>query len=51
MNISIAEAKIRLSELVRRAEAGEDIMRTRRGKIVACPAPPASEDLLPRTGA
>jgi antitoxin (DNA-binding transcriptional repressor) of toxin-antitoxin stability system len=26
-------------------------MLTRRGKIVACLAPPASEDLLPRTGA
>ena len=32
MHISITEAKSRLNELVRRAEAGETIILTRRGK-------------------
>ncbi|TIX43390.1 MAG: type II toxin-antitoxin system prevent-host-death family antitoxin, partial [Mesorhizobium sp.] len=35
MNIAIAEAKARLSELVSRAEAGEEIVITRRGKVAA----------------
>lgn len=35
MNISIKEAKNRLSELVRRAEAGETVVVTRDGKPVA----------------
>ncbi len=34
-NIPIAEAKNRLSELITRVEAGEDIAMTRRGKLVA----------------
>jgi prevent-host-death family protein len=34
-NISIADAKARLSELVERAEAGDEICITRRGKPVA----------------
>lgn len=33
--ISLAEAKARLSELIDRAEAGEEICITRRGKLVA----------------
>ena len=33
--ISLAEAKARLSEIVNRVEAGEDICITRRGKPVA----------------
>ncbi len=33
--ISLAEAKARLSELIDRAEAGEEICITRRGKAVA----------------
>ena len=40
---SIAEAKAHLSELVARAEAGEEITLTRHGKPVArlvTPAPP-----------
>jgi prevent-host-death family protein len=35
MNISVTDAKARLTELVRRAEAGEEIVLTRRGKPVA----------------
>ncbi len=33
--VSLADAKARLSELVARAEAGEDVCITRRGKPVA----------------
>jgi prevent-host-death family protein len=33
-NVSLADAKARLSELVNRAEAGEDVCITRRGKPV-----------------
>ncbi|MBZ9808447.1 MULTISPECIES: type II toxin-antitoxin system Phd/YefM family antitoxin [unclassified Mesorhizobium] len=51
MNISIAEAKAKLSELVSRAEAGEEIVLTRHGKIAARLVPPARADLLPRIGA
>lgn len=32
MQISVSEAKERLAELVRRAEAGEEVVLTRRGK-------------------
>jgi antitoxin (DNA-binding transcriptional repressor) of toxin-antitoxin stability system len=35
MNVSIKEAKNRLSELIRRAEAGETVVITRDGKPVA----------------
>jgi prevent-host-death family protein len=35
MNISVKEAKNRLSELLHRAEAGETIVLTRHGKPVA----------------
>lgn len=35
MNVSIKEAKNKLSELVRRAEAGETVVITRGGKPVA----------------
>ncbi|MER8481494.1 type II toxin-antitoxin system prevent-host-death family antitoxin [Mesorhizobium sp. M1322] len=51
MNIPIAEAKARLSELVRRAEAGEEIVIIRRGKVAARLVPPAMSEFLPRTGA
>ncbi|TIS48540.1 MAG: type II toxin-antitoxin system prevent-host-death family antitoxin, partial [Mesorhizobium sp.] len=50
MNISIAEAKAKLSELVSRAEAGEEIVLTRHGKVAARLVPPPKEDLLPRIG-
>ena len=44
MDISVTEAKAQLTELVRRAEAGEDIVLTRHGKpaarIVSAAPPP-----------
>ncbi len=40
---SIAEAKAHLSELLKRAEAGEEIVITRRGEAVARLAPVAAE--------
>jgi len=40
MNVSIKEAKNKLSELVRRAEEGEAVILTRHGKVVAQIAPP-----------
>jgi prevent-host-death family protein len=42
-DISLFEARNRLSELIKRVEAGEDIAITRRGMIVARLVPPASE--------
>ena len=45
MHISLTEAKSRLNELVRRAEAGETIILTRRGKpAVRLVAVPKSAD-------
>ena len=35
MEVSVAEARARLSELMRRVEAGEEVIITRRGKAVA----------------
>ena len=35
MRISVSEAKGQLTELVRRAEAGEEVVLTRHGKAVA----------------
>lgn len=35
MNIPISEAKAKFAEIVRRAEAGEEIVLTRNGKAVA----------------
>lgn len=35
MNIAITDAKAQLTELVRRAEAGEDVVLTRHGKPAA----------------
>lgn len=40
MNVPIAEAKEKFSELVRRAEAGEEVLVTRHGKVVARLLPP-----------
>ena len=39
MNISIAQAKARFAELVKRAESGEEIVITRHGKPVVSMAP------------
>ncbi len=43
-DIALFEAKNRLSELVNRVEAGEEISITRRGKVVARLVTPARED-------
>ncbi len=51
MNIPVAEAKARFSELVKRAQAGEEIVVTRHGKPVARVVPAAVENELPRIGA
>lgn len=40
MGVNVAEAKAHLSALVQRAEAGETIILTRRGKEVARLTPP-----------
>ena len=39
MQISVTEAKGRLSELVRRAEAGEEVVLTRYGRAIVRMAP------------
>lgn len=51
MNVSVAEAKAKFSELVKRVEAGEEITVTRHGKVVARVVPPVKEASLPRIGA
>lgn len=43
-DVALFEAKNRLSELINRVEAGEEIAITRRGKVVARLVPPAHED-------
>jgi prevent-host-death family protein len=43
MNVSVAEAKAKFSELVKRAEGGEEIAVTRHGKVVARLVPPVQE--------
>ena len=43
MDIPVTEAKARLSELMRRAEAGEEIVLTRHGKPAARIVPAARE--------
>ena len=43
MNVSVAEAKAKFSDLLKRAERGEEIAVTRHGKIVARLVPPAAE--------
>lgn len=47
MNISVAEAKAKFSELIKRAEAGEEILVTRHGKVVARVLPPEVESRKP----
>ena len=37
MQVSVAEAKGQLTELVRRREAGDEIVLTRHGYFVGCP--------------
>ncbi len=47
MNMSVAEAKAKFSELVKRAEGGEEIAVTRHGKVVARLVPPATTPKKP----
>jgi len=47
-DVSLVVAKKRLSELVARVEAGEEIAITRRRKVVALLVPPASYDAVGR---
>lgn len=43
-DVALFDAKNRLSELINRVEAGEEIAITRRGKVVARLVPPAPEE-------
>ncbi len=42
-DVAVFDAKNRLSELIHRVEAGEEIAITRRGKVVARLVPPVPE--------
>jgi prevent-host-death family protein len=50
MNVSIAQAKNRLSELIRAVENGESVVITRRGKPVAQLTSPPAERRRIRLG-
>jgi len=50
MDVSIAEAKNRLTELIRAAETGETVVITRHGKPVAQLAPPPKSRHKARLG-
>ena len=43
-DVALFDAKNRLSELINRVEAGEEIAITRRGKVVARLVPPALDE-------
>ncbi len=44
MNVAVRELKDHLSEYLRRAEAGEEVVITSHGRPVACLAPPPRQD-------
>ena len=44
MQISVTDAKAQLTELVRRAETGEDVVLTRHGHAAGRPAPHGSKE-------
>ncbi len=50
MDVSVAEAKNRLPELIRAVEGGENVVITRHGKPVAQLSPPPPERRLVRLG-
>jgi prevent-host-death family protein len=50
MDVSIAEAKNRLTELIRAVEAGEQVVITRNGKPVAQLTPPPPERRMVQFG-
>lgn len=47
MEISVSDAKAQLTNLVRRAEAGEEVVLTRHGRPVARVAPAVKAKLTP----
>lgn len=48
MDVSVSAAKGQLTELVKRAEAGETVLLTRRGQVVARIVPASSRRTVPR---
>ncbi len=48
VRIGIKEAKVKLSELMARAHAGEEVIITRRGKAVVVMRPFAAQSVQPR---
>ncbi len=46
MNVPVSEAKAKFAELIRRAEAGEEILLTRNGKPVARLSEPSANQHL-----
>lgn len=50
MNVPVSEAKAKFSELIRRVEAGEEIVLTRNGKPVARLAEPKPPEETPHDG-
>ena len=50
MEVSVSEAKNRLTELIRKVEVGEEVVITRHGRCVAQIAPPPPERRKPRLG-
>ena len=50
MEVSVSEAKNRLTELIRKVEVGEEVVITRHGRVVAQLAPPPPEHRKPRLG-
>ena len=51
MQVSIADAKARFAEIIRRAEGGEEIVLTRHGRAVAHLTPAVSTNRRPLIGA
>lgn len=48
MHISVSDAKAQLTDLVRRAEAGDEVILTRRGAPVAKLVPIVADDVRPQ---
>ncbi|KQU99110.1 type II toxin-antitoxin system prevent-host-death family antitoxin [Devosia sp. Root105] len=48
MDVSVSAAKGQLTDLVKRAEAGETVLLTRRGEVVARIVPASSRRTTPR---
>ena len=48
MDVSVSAAKGQLTDLVKRAEAGETVLLTRRGQVVARIVPASSRRTVPR---